>query len=215
MGFLGIFHATLNAVEPTVEALREHAPALPVRHYMDEGLLQAKLGGADDQQLQARLSQWLQLIETDGATAILMTCSSFSPFATTVRRGIRIPLITIDAAMIEEAVHSGGRICILATLSSAEATTRRLIEQARPTGGGDLEIRTRLIKGAFEALEQGKTDKHDELIRDVMVEEAQHSDTLVLAQISMSRAMRGLDLPARILSSADTAIRAALQACTH
>ncbi len=208
---IGLFHATLNAVAPAVEAWRETRRPVDLRHYVDEGLLDHVRRNGLDHDAVARLRHWLELIASDGAAAIMTTCSSLSPALPPLRAQVSRPVIGIDDAMIDDAVARGTRIGIVATLATAAETTRSLFA-ARPEAA-DLTLTTRVPDRAFEALARGEHDTHDRAIQAAAAALAPGVDVIVLAQLSMSRALPMLaGLPAPVLTSGPGAVARTLAA---
>jgi len=208
---IGLFHATLAAI-PAAESAW-HAADQPVSliHYLDEGLLGHVRRHGLEETTRRRLRCWLELISGDGVDAIMTTCSSLSPLIADLRPHIVRPIVAIDDAMIEQALAGGPRIGIVATLASAAETTRGLLS-ASP-GASALTLTTRIAHGAFEALGCGKMEDHDRTVRDAVVELAGESDVIVLAQLSMARALpliKGLPIP--VLTSGPGAVQRTLKA---
>ena len=76
---------------------------------------------------------------------------------------------------------------MLATLSSTLRPTAALIERTAREAGCVVEVRERLCEGAFEALSEGDTERHDRLVREGLRELIGWADVVVLAQASMAR----------------------------
>jgi hypothetical protein len=79
-----------------------------------------------------------------------------------------------------------------------------LIERTARESDRDVEVRDRLCDGAFEALREGDTERHDKLVREGLRELIGWADVIVLAQASMARVVDSLSEDERrtpILSS--------------
>jgi hypothetical protein len=206
------FHATTNAIAPAVAALRERQAGIELRHYVDEGLLDAERNGASADTLAARLGRWMRQIECDGCAAALLTCSSFSYLLPRLRLMVDLPLVGIDEALHAAAIASGQRIAVLATLPSALPVALRSL----PTPRRRTRVRPRLHPAAggrrFRALQSGDSVAHDRLIREQLLALAPEHDVLLLAQISMVRARHGLPAHPPVLAATDTAPDALLAA---
>jgi len=70
---------------------------------------------------------------------------------------VTIPLVKIDDAMAAEAVRTGARVGVLATLPTTLAPTVRLVRAQAEKPGGPLGVEG-LAKGAFEALVAGQAE---------------------------------------------------------
>ena len=134
-----------------------------------------------------RLFSHLAAAETHGADAILVTCSSMGGAVDAARAFARVPLLRVDQAMAEQAVERGARIGVLATLWSTLQPTAVLIKRTAAEAGREVEVRDRLCEGAFEALKEGDTERHDSIVREGLRELIGWADVIVLAQASMAR----------------------------
>lgn len=209
---IGLFHATVNAIQPMVDAWRMSGHRAGFRHYVDEGMLPlVGRHGATSPAVLERLRGWLTLIDHDGATAVLTTCSSLTPAVAHLRPAFPRPLVAIDEAMIDEALGRATRIGLVATLPGAAATTRALLEAAGQAASRPPAITTAVAEGAFDALSRGDTAAHDRATADAARSLVSRVDLIVLAQISMMRALPALaELPVPVLASAPGAIRRVL-----
>ena len=102
--------------------------------------------------------------------------------------------------MIDEAIRTGTKISVLATLSSTLTPTVDLLKRK---GGEKLEIRVHLVEGAYDLLMAGNRKEHDRLIREAVGQEVGLSQVILLAQASMAGALEGADAfdNVRILTS--------------
>ena len=97
--------------------------------------------------------------------------------------------------MAEAAVRIGARVGVLATLATTLEPTAELVARH----GGD--VRAHLCEGAFDALQAGDRDRHDELVREGLRQIEAEVDVVVLAQASMARVTDALSASVPILSS--------------
>jgi Asp/Glu/hydantoin racemase len=99
-------------------------------------------------------------------------------------------------------VRIGTRIGVVATLSSTLEPTAELVRRRAREAGKEVEVTARVCGGAFEALQAGDRDRHDELVREGLREVISGSDVVVLAQASMARVVETLgDVDVPVLSS--------------
>jgi Asp/Glu/hydantoin racemase len=99
----------------------------------------------------------------------------------------------IDRAMADRAVQSGRRIGVAATVPTTLGATSDLIRRAAAEAGREIELRTELAEGAFQALREGRGEEHDRLVQAALSRLAPASDVIVLAQASMARALAGAE----------------------
>ena len=201
--------ALIHTVAGLVPRFRELAAALmpdvETFDIVDETLLRdATREGRVSLDTARRLFAHLAAAERHGADAILVTCSSVGGVVDAARPFAGVPLLRVDQAMAEQAVERGTRIGVLATLWSTLRPTAVLIVRTARESDRDVEVRDGLCDGAFEALREGDTERHDKLVREGLRELIGWADVIVLAQASMARVVDSLSEDERrtpILSS--------------
>jgi Asp/Glu/hydantoin racemase len=113
-----------------------------------------------------------------------------------------VPVLRIDEPMADEAVRLGSRVGVLATLRTTLEPTAELVERRGREAGKQVEVVARVCDGAFEALQAGDRERHDELVREGLRSLAAQVDVVVLAQASMARvAETAPDVAVPVLSS--------------
>ncbi len=202
---LAFVHTVAGLVPRFRELSAELIPGAETFDIVDETLLRdATREGRVSLETARRLFSHLAAAETHGADAILVTCSSMGGAVDAARPFTGIPLLRVDQAMAEQAVQRGGRIGVLATLWSTLGPTAALIRRTADDSNRSVEVRDRLCDGAFEALGEGDTERHDAIVRDGLRELLGWAEVIVLAQASMARVVDTLSEDERripILSS--------------
>lgn len=148
--------------------------------------------------------------EQAGAEIILVTCSSMGPAVEVARSLCSSIVVRVDEPMADAAIATGRRVAVLATLPSTLTPTVSLIESRAARAGKDIELRSRVIDGAFAAVLSGDGAKHDALVSAALREESEWADVIVLAQASMARVVETLpsgQLRVPVLSSPRLAMR--------
>ncbi|MEX0980590.1 MAG: aspartate/glutamate racemase family protein [Bacteroidales bacterium] len=202
-------HTATPMVEPTRELFMKHLPEVRLVHIVDDTLIQDVIGaGKVPDEVKERLLTYYNLALNAGADLIFNTCSSVGDVAMEAKSSFQIPLIKIDDPMAEEAVTTAERIGVLATLSSTLNPTVRLLRSFAGERGKKIEIREGLAEGAFEAALSGDRERHDRLIMEAAVKLARDVEVFVLAQGSMARMEKQLELETgiRVLSSPERAV---------
>lgn len=179
------------AVIHTVPAVRDdfasrfEAAGLPdATHLVDASLLADLLAGVDPSVVARRLGEHLDaLAEND---LVVLSCSSLTPLLSGLRADRSTPVIAVDEPMAARAA-SGRRIAVLCTAASTVAGSTRVVEHAAEAAGRDIELTVRLVDAAFDALQAGDRDRHDQLVEQAAVELSADCDVLVLAQASLAR----------------------------
>ncbi|HET8778091.1 MAG TPA: aspartate/glutamate racemase family protein, partial [Candidatus Limnocylindria bacterium] len=190
---LALIHTVAGLVPRFRELAAELMPEAETFDIVDETLLRdATREGRVSLDTARRLFAHLAAAERHGADAILVTCSSVGGVVDAARPFAGIPLLRVDQAMAEQAVERGTRIGVLATLWSTLRPTAVLIERTAREAGRSVEVRDRLCDGAFEALREGDTERHDQLVRDGLRELIGWAEVIVLAQASMARVVDSL-----------------------
>jgi Asp/Glu/hydantoin racemase len=187
---IGLVHATMNSVQPILQAFHSLHPSVDLINVMDEGLIwELNKTNKITQSMIRRLIDIAGKAEDAGADAILLTCSSFSPYVPDIRHLFSVPVLSSDESMLNEAVKIGGKIGVIATVEKAGPTTTNLLYKTADEKGKTIEVETIIIPEAFQALQRGNQAKHDEMIHLEIDKLAATSDTVLLAQYSMSRAL--------------------------
>lgn len=187
---IGLVHATMNSVDPILHAFRTLHPNVDLINVMDEGLIwELNETNQITHSMIRRLIDIASKAEDAGADAILLTCSSFSPYVPEFKHLFNVPVLSSDESMLNEAVNKGTKIGVIATVGKAGPTTTNLLYQTAKEQGKTIEVETIVITEAFQALQRGNQAKHDELIHEAINKLTTTSDVILLAQYSMSRAL--------------------------
>lgn len=188
--------------------LPEEVGAVDAVNIVDETLLQDTIEHGMLARTRRRVAAYAGYAEESGAAAVLVTCSSIGEAAEEARASVGIPVYRVDAPMAAEAVATGGRVGVLATLAATLRPTGDLLR--RESGAASPEIVESVCPGAFEALRSGDTERHDAIVGAEVRRLAAEVDVLVLAQASMARVVANLpagEVPARVLTSPRSGVR--------
>ncbi len=209
-------HTSPAAVGPLAQFYAEAAPEMEITNLLDDGLLRLLAAGrAGD--VRRRLAEMLRAAaETYAPELAMVTCSSV-PMETvdSLARDFSFPVLKIDYPMAQRAVRAGRRVGVAATFPPTLAPTSRLLNEAAAEAGTEVEIVQEVEPAAYDALLSNDTATHDELLA-AAVENLQAKDVsaVVLAQVSMARALPALSARARVpvLTSLDTSLEAIREA---
>ena len=133
-----------------------------------------------------RIALYARFLEEAGANAIMLGCSTMNRAAEYAQPMVRVPFLQIDWPMMQKAVQIGKRIGLLATLDTTVPSSTRLLQKAALEAGKDIEIAQLFSSEAYEALRSGQTEKHDQLLLQIVKDNQRRLDAIVLAQISMA-----------------------------
>lgn len=206
---IGLIHATQNSMQPILDAFREHAPEATVLNFMDEALIsELNECGMVTPSMLRRLLHLVEKADESRVDGILLTCSSFTPFVPLIRNFFETPIQSADYSMLEQAVDSGDRIAVIATVEKAGPTTEQLLKEIADGRKKEVAIHTVIVTEAFSALQNGEAARHDQIIQQKISELSIENDVVVLAQFSMARALKGLqERPKPVLTSPEVSVK--------
>lgn len=189
---LGLIH-TVSRLAPTfAELADELLPEVETVVVADEPLLKlAVRDGSITPASARRLRQHVAWLADYGVDAILATCSSIGAVVDEIAADTHVPVYRVDRPMAERAVMTGSTVGVLATLATTLRPTTDLVKDTAQASGRGVEVIPRLCSGAFEALEQGDTQRHDAIVGDELDGLVELVDVVVLAQASMARIAAG------------------------
>ena len=212
-GPLGLIHTVGNLRGVFGPLAEELLPNVEVKHVVDEFLLKDAIAeGTVTSEIEARLATHVAALLQSGVDTIMVTCSSMGQAVDRIAAKTDLPVLRVDAAMVDEALRTGKRIGVLATLRTTMTPTVELVRQ-RSNGGASVKIEAHLCEGAFDALKAGDIARHDELVRGGLRRIEPFVDVIILAQASMARVVAGARTTSRvpILSSPRLAMQAFAQ----
>lgn len=201
---LAIIHTTPATVDSLKALANEILPGFEIVNFVDDSILpQLAKNGGNLADVSERLLSYARYAEQVEADVILEACSSVGELVSKMQQEVKIPVVRIDEAMAEEAVQRGTRLGVAATLQTTLQPTARLLHAKARAAGKQVEIQPVLIEGAYARLMAGDRDGHDALLMAGLLELAQNTDVVVLAQASMARVIPRLptDMQAKFLSS--------------
>ncbi len=127
-----------------------------------------------------------------GADFIMYTCSSIGA-AVEIAAGLTgVPVLRVDQPMADEAVQTGRRIGVIATLSTTLEPTCNLVKRRAALAAKEIELYPVLCEGAFDALMSGDAAAHDATVATALRDLINKVDVIVLAQASMARVAAAL-----------------------
>ncbi len=214
MAKIALVSVTLNAVNPMTEYFRQRDPDTEIRNYLDSYLLEKvkREGGINDSSMR-RMFDMLATACHDGADAVLLTCTVFSPYAEQFSRLLSKPVVCPDKAMLTEVAAQPGKTAILCTFTGTVETTRNLYYACCRSLGQEEAVDMIVLPEAYEAAAKGDFAKHDAVIREKAEALDAQYEKIVLAQISMAHVKKQIHTShARIYTSPDSAYTA-IQKC--
>ena len=169
------------------ELCAELMPDVKVYQIIDDSLLAETVEkGSITTGVMNRMYHYCKQAESIGAAAILNQCSSVGKAVDVIRPLISIPIVKVDEAMAREAVRTGRKIALVATVESTVGPSSRLIENEAKRAGKEIELDIRLVDGAMmKLMETGDQELHNQMVLGDVQAAAKVNDVIVLAQGSM------------------------------
>jgi glutamate racemase len=201
---LAIIHTTPVTIDMLKLLAGEIIPGCSVMNVMDDSILpQLAENNGRIEDVKERLCLYAAIAEQSGVHCILNACSSVGDVVTVMRNRVAVPVVRIDEAMAEQAVKSGTRIGVAATLNTTLQPTLNLLERTADEAGKRIELMPVLAEGAYRKLIASDKEGHDTELAGVLLELIEKNDIVVLAQASMARVVERLpeDARQRFLSS--------------
>ncbi|HEY0697278.1 MAG TPA: aspartate/glutamate racemase family protein, partial [Micromonospora sp.] len=130
------------------DLIRAEVGPVDVVDIVDETLLRDTIEQGMLERTRRRVAEHVGYAAGSGAAAVLVTCSSIGAAAEAARGGVDIPVYRVDQPMATEAVTTGRRIGVLATLSATLQPTRDLLRREADRAGGQREIHESVCPGA-------------------------------------------------------------------
>ena len=185
---LFLLHTSATLVPMFEQLCKEKLPGAAVFNMVDDSLIKDVIAHQCLRpQTARRVTQLVAAAEDAGADQVLVTCSSIGRAVETAASLSRVPVLRVDRPMAEQAVTTGRRVGVIATLRTTLEPTADLVQRCAAEAGREIELTARLCDGAFEALMGGDPARHDELVLAALHELQSQVDVIALAQASMAR----------------------------
>ncbi|KJL29633.1 aspartate/glutamate racemase family protein [Microbacterium oxydans] len=203
---IAFLHTGAVVIPPVTERARAVLPDATVVNYLDDRIV-ADLGDAElAASVADRLAHLAEAARDAGADVLMLTCSSISGYAAQTAARAGIPVLRIDEAMADQAVHIGARIAVIATLPTTLTPTVALLRERAALTGVEPIIVEEVVDGAFAAVSGGDRPLHDRLVASAIERLAAGADVVVLAQASMASAAERVRVDVPVLTSIEPGI---------
>jgi Asp/Glu/hydantoin racemase len=190
---LGLIHTSATLVPVFAQLCKDKLPGVEVFNIADDSLIKDVIRrGELTLQTARRVAGHVASAEAAGADYILVTCSSIGRAVETAAGQAKVPVLRVDQPMADQAVQTGKKIGVIATLPTTLEPTADLIQRRAAKAGKKITLTSRLCEGAFDALMSGDGAKHDAMVAAALKELSKQVEVIVLAQASMARVVDGL-----------------------
>jgi len=208
---LALIHTSATLVPVFQQLCKTHLPSVKTFNIVDDSLVSGiRAKGSLTADIARRVQAYIASAEAGGADHILVTCSSIGPAVEASAKFSAVPVLRVDQPMADQAVNTGRRIGVIATLATTLEPTADLVRRRATAAGKHIELTSVLVEGAFEALMAGDGATHDTKVAAALRELSSKVDVILLAQASMARVVDTLpdaDKRTPILASPPIAIQ--------
>lgn len=185
---LGLVHTSATLVPVFAELCSKYLPGVKTFNIVDDSLIKNTIAcGELTASTSKRVVNYAASAQEAGADYILFTCSSIGPAVETAATLTGVPVLRVDQPMADKAVSTGKKIGVLATLSTTLEPTSDLVKRRAIAANKEIELKSVLCEGAFDALMSGDAATHDKKVGDALKQLVNEVDVIVLAQASMAR----------------------------
>lgn len=185
---LGMIHTSATLVPIFQDLCKKHIPDLDTFNIADDSLIKDVIKRGELTPATARrVVEHVGSAAAAGADYILVTCSSIGKAVEAAAELTGIPVLRVDQPMADQAVASGKRIGVIATLPTTLEPTADLVRRRAAKAGKEIELVEVLCEGAFEALMSGDAAVHDAKVAAALKTLSSKVDVILLAQASMAR----------------------------
>ena len=179
---IALIHALKHSIVPIEASFARLWPDASLMNLLDDSL---SADVARDGRLTSAITDRFLILGryavSNGADAILFTCSAFGPCIEAVaREHAPVPVLKPNQAMIEQAAARGHRIGLLSTFPP---TLQSMPSEFPST----VQVVPKLAEGALAALDRGDRAEHDRLVAQAS-RDLRDCDLIALAQYSMAPA---------------------------
>jgi Asp/Glu/hydantoin racemase len=206
---ISLIHATPLSIPPIIQSFQRLWPEATVYNLLEDSLTADLVAAGNDIQAVApRFDALTRYAIGTGCDGILFTCSAFGPAIEAARAGQSIPILKPNEAMISEALTLGSRIALVASFQPALRPITEEFHELAKEAGQTVELRPVFVEGAWAALQQGDSAKHDALVA-AACGEVSDCDVICFAQFSMTTAAAGAHAASGLptLTTPDSAVK--------
>jgi Asp/Glu/hydantoin racemase len=190
---VGLVHTSATLVPVFAGLAQTHIPGHATINLVDDSLIKDVIrDGRLTPQVARRVVDLIGLAADAGADHILVTCSSIGAAVEMAAGLTPVPVLRVDQPMADEAVRTGKRIGVIATLATTLEPTADLVRRRAEIAGSRVEVVSKVCEGAFDALMSGDGKTHDDRVASALREMSEQVDIILLAQASMGRVVDNL-----------------------
>lgn len=184
---IAVIHTSLTVIENMNREIKQQIPDADIHNIIDEKLLSDVIqNGGVNRDIKRRMCLYVQAAEVMGADYILNACSSVGEAFDAAEQLTAIPCLKIDQAMAETAVRTGCSVAVYGTVATTLKPSADLIKREAQNIGREVEVAAYLVEGAFQVLAERNVKKHNQMVKERIMQTYKPHDVIVLAQASMA-----------------------------
>lgn len=186
---VALISATRVAVPPVEEAFAQLFPEAQLWSILDDRLQQsADEAGGLTPALASRMHRLINHATTEGADAVLLTCSMYGGAIPSLDPAPSVPIQSADEAAFEGTLRAGHSSVVLLSSSKGalEDSEARFAAAARDAGA-EVVVHGVVATGAFEAARSGDVESLAQTLA-AAVSDAPPTDAILLGQYSLAPA---------------------------
>ena len=207
---IAFIHTSATLVPIFADLAQSRLSGHKIFNLVDDSLIKDVIeAGTLTPKVARRVVQMIGLASDAGAGFILVTCSSIGKAVETAAGLTTVPVLRVDQPMADQAVRTGHRIGVVATLETTLQPTVDLVHRRARKANVEVQITSEVCSGAFAALMSGDPELHDARVLSALRRISGEVDVILLAQASMARVADQLDEKEKgvpILASPPTAM---------
>jgi Asp/Glu/hydantoin racemase len=204
-----VIHTSPVSLDNIKESFNRQMPHVELVNIIDDSLLaEVMQNGQVTPSIIRRICTYALEAQAMGADILLNQCSSVSEAVDVARRMLQIPYLKIDEPMAEQAVLTGSRIAVVATVASTVGPSTRLVECVARRLDKTIQLQSHLVDGALDILMKDRDrERHNTLVLNALDSLQNQVDVIILAQGSMHVLRPMLDrFHVPVLTSIDSGI---------
>ena len=133
---LGLIHTSATLVPVFADLCNKYLPGVKTFNIVDDSLIKNTIAcGELTPATSRRVVNYAGSAQEAGADFILFTCSSIGPAVEMAASLTKVPVLRVDQPMADKAVQMGGKIGVIATLSTTLEPTTDLVKRRAAAAG--------------------------------------------------------------------------------
>ena len=183
-----VIHALAESIPPVRTAFTEIFPETEVINLLDEGLL-IDFDNALTPKLLRRMGRLVEYSSDYDADAIALACSVYAPAVDTLKQMVDIPLVSSYGPVMADAVASGPKIGIIASVPATIRDAEHYLRLAAAEHGVQVEPYPRLAEDLIPVLRQHGQAAFEKRLSEEVNALGEQVDAVLLGQFSFSTAL--------------------------